>query len=113
MSSGKCISTLTMGAARMRAYVAARRLMRAANAIRDKTPRDFYVLHVKNSFRSHADEDDPAVVEGLLQRADEDLEWYLNKFELEDKYSAKVLFGDDYFYHISDTDFEFGSNKMN
>ncbi|KAE8622642.1 hypothetical protein XENTR_v10005319 [Xenopus tropicalis] len=56
-----------------------RYLLRCCKLLPTESLQHYYRHSVKQSFRVHADEDDPERIQQIIKRAIEDADWVLNK----------------------------------
>ena len=80
MSTVGGVSTSTAAAVRS----LMRRLVRSKNKLPTGTQM-YYDGMIRNSFRSHSDEDGDERIAAIISRADEDRLWILRKYGVEDK----------------------------
>ncbi|XP_019327353.1 PREDICTED: LYR motif-containing protein 9 isoform X2 [Aptenodytes forsteri] len=67
-----------------------RYLLRCCKQLPEENIRQHYRHAVRQSFKVHADEDDPERIQQIIKRAIEDADWVMNKFKRE---STKELEG--------------------
>ena len=80
MSSTRGISAGTAAAVRS----LMRRLIRSKNRL-PREAQTYYDGMIRNSFRSHSDEDGDERIAAIISRADEDMQWILRKYDVEDR----------------------------
>ncbi|KAF7244315.1 LYR motif-containing protein 9 [Varanus komodoensis] len=58
-----------------------RYLLRCCKELPGKNVQDHYRHAIRQSFRVHADEDDPQRIQQIIQRAIEDANWVMQKYK--------------------------------
>ncbi|XP_027739668.1 LYR motif-containing protein 9 [Empidonax traillii] len=58
-----------------------RYLLRCCRSLPDDSIRRHYRHHIRQSFKVHADEDDPERIQQIIKRAIEDADWVMNKYK--------------------------------
>ncbi|MEE6468766.1 hypothetical protein FKM82_008372 [Ascaphus truei] len=58
-----------------------RYLLRCCKQLPSKNLQQYYKHSVQQSFRVHADEDDPQRIQQIIKRAIEDADWVMNKYK--------------------------------
>ncbi|XP_050177675.1 LYR motif-containing protein 9 [Myiozetetes cayanensis] len=58
-----------------------RYLLRCCRSLPEDSIRQHYRHHIRQSFKVHADEDDPERIQQIIKRAIEDADWVMNKYK--------------------------------
>ncbi|XP_032563164.1 LYR motif-containing protein 9 isoform X1 [Chiroxiphia lanceolata] len=62
-----------------------RYLLRCCRRLPEGSVRQHYRHAIRQSFKVHADEDDPERIQQIIKRAIEDADWVMNKYEKQKK----------------------------